>query len=71
MDPSYSEYSKIQIQIGQYIIGKKIGMGAFGSVKMATHILTGERVAIKILNKAKIANMNMNDKVRREVSCVL
>lgn len=31
--------------------GKTLGEGTFGKVKLATHILTGEKVAIKILEK--------------------
>lgn len=30
-------------------IGKTLGKGTFGKVKSATHIPTGEKVAIKIL----------------------
>lgn len=32
-------------------MGKTIGEGTFGKVKLGTHTLTGERVAIKILVK--------------------
>jgi len=32
--------------IGHYIIGKNIGEGTFGKVKLGTHILTGEKVRI-------------------------
>lgn len=38
-------------QIGHYVIGKTIGEGTFGKVKMGTHTLTQEKVAIKILEK--------------------
>jgi hypothetical protein len=30
--------------VGHYIMGKSIGEGTFGKVKLGTHILTGERV---------------------------
>jgi serine/threonine protein kinase len=30
--------------IGQYILGKSIGEGTFGKVKLGTHILTSEKV---------------------------
>lgn len=36
---------------GFYAIHETIGQGGFAKVKKATHILTGERVAIKILDK--------------------
>jgi 5'-AMP-activated protein kinase catalytic alpha subunit len=31
--------------------GKTLGKGTFGKVKAATHALTGEKVAVKILEK--------------------
>jgi serine/threonine protein kinase len=34
--------------IGHYIIGKNIGEGTFGKVKLGTHILTGEKVSLEM-----------------------
>ena len=39
---------------GDYILGKTLGEGAFGKVKIATHIHTQQKVAIKILDKSKM-----------------
>jgi hypothetical protein len=36
-------------------------------VKLAEHILTGHKVAIKILNRKKIKAMDMEEKVRHRV----
>lgn len=38
--------------IGQFILGEKLGEGTFGKVRMGTHILTGEKVnyVMKIFN---------------------
>jgi serine/threonine protein kinase len=33
--------------VGHYILGKTLGEGTFGKVKLGTHILTGEKVNIK------------------------
>ena len=44
-------------RIGNYQLGGTIGEGPFGKVKMGTHVLTGERVAIKILVKEKIIDV--------------
>jgi serine/threonine protein kinase len=41
-------------QIGGFIIGKTKGKGTFGKVKQGTHVVTGDKVAIKILEKDKI-----------------
>ena len=39
---------------GNYILEETIGEGAFAKVKLGKHIYTGEKVAIKILNKNKL-----------------
>ena len=56
-------------QIGDYTIGEEIGSGAFGKVVLGKHILTGEKVAIKILDKM-ILNETPEDYelVRQEIS---
>ena len=43
---------------GYYELQKTIGNGGFGKVKQATHLLTGEHVAIKIIDKAKLGVCN-------------
>ncbi|KAI3938516.1 hypothetical protein MKX01_030809 [Papaver californicum] len=50
-----------------YKLGKTLGIGSFGKVKIATHALTGHKVAIKILNCRKIRSLEMEEKVRREI----
>ena len=56
-------------QIGDYTIGQEIGSGAFGKVVLGKHILTGEKVAIKILDKM-ILNQTPEDYelVKQEIS---
>ena len=34
--------------VGHYILGKTLGEGTFGKVKLGTHILTGEKVNFQI-----------------------
>jgi len=58
----------VPIILGQYKMGKTLGIGAFGKVKLAHHLPTGQKVAIKILNKGKIKHMEMAEKVRREIN---
>merc|ERR1719504_455966 len=53
--------------IGQYIIGKSIGEGTFGKVKLGTHVLTGEKVAVKILEKERIVDVADVERVAREI----
>lgn len=38
-------------------LGKTLGEGTFGKVKLATHKATGEMVAVKILEKDKILDV--------------
>ncbi|CAD8060418.1 unnamed protein product [Paramecium sonneborni] len=53
--------------IGQYIFSRTLGQGTFGKVKLATHIQTGEKVAIKILEKQKICDQCDIERVTREI----
>ena len=53
--------------IGNYHVGKSIGEGTFGKVKMGTHTLTGEKVAIKILEKERITDVSDVERVAREI----
>ena len=56
-------------QIGDYILGEEIGSGAFGKVLLGRHILTEEKVAIKVLDKS-ILNQTPEDYelVMKEIS---
>ncbi|WZZ36446.1 hypothetical protein YC2023_019847 [Brassica napus] len=53
--------------LANYKLGKTLGIGSFGKVKIAEHVVTGHKVAIKILNRRKIKNMEMEEKVGREI----
>ncbi|KAL4379110.1 hypothetical protein GQ457_02G011070 [Hibiscus cannabinus] len=67
MDGSGRRGSGVDSVLPNYKLGKTLGIGSFGKVKIAEHILTGHKVAIKILNRRKIKNMEMEEKVRREI----
>lgn len=53
--------------IGHYVLGKALGEGTFGKVKVGTHILTGEKVAVKILEKSRIVEPADVERVSREI----
>lgn len=53
--------------LGHYKIGKTIGKGTFSKVKVGTHILTEEKVAIKILEKERIKDVADIERVTREI----
>ena len=48
-------------------VGKTLGEGTFGKVRLGTHTLTGEKVAIKILEKDKILDKADIERVTREI----
>ncbi|GBM48496.1 Maternal embryonic leucine zipper kinase, partial [Araneus ventricosus] len=53
MPEKTSSYAALE---GKYILHKTLGTGGFAKVKLATHVLTGEKVAIKIMNKASLGD---------------
>ncbi|KAL2528650.1 SNF1-related protein kinase catalytic subunit alpha KIN10 [Forsythia ovata] len=67
MDGSFQGGTSVDSLLRNYKLGKTLGIGSFGKVKIAEHTLTGHKVAVKILNRRKIKNMDMEEKVRREI----
>jgi len=67
LQDTYSTTSSKNSPIGHYQLGPAIGEGTFGKVRLGTHVLTGEKVAIKILEKSKIADSSDIDRVAREI----
>ena len=68
------------IKIGNYRFAKNLGTGSFGKVKckpafsgtilgciVAFHEITGHKVAIKIMNKKKIKQQGVFEKIKREI----
>lgn len=67
--PSHSSKSnaspKIPKSIGLYKLGRTLGEGTYGKVKLGTHIYTGQEVAIKIMRPHETNN---RAEVDREIS---
>ena len=56
-------------QIGNYKLGQEIGSGAFGKVILGIHMPTGEKVAIKILDKLILSQIPDDYQlVKKEIS---
>lgn len=55
-------------RIGRYQIIKTLGEGSFGKVKLAYHLATHEKVALKIINRKTLAKSDMQGRVEREIS---
>lgn len=52
----------------KYELLRTLGKGSFGRVKEAIHLLSGEKIAIKIMEKARIKKEDDQDRIRREIS---
>jgi carbon catabolite-derepressing protein kinase len=55
------------VRIGKYQVLQTLGEGSFGKVKLAQHITTGQKVALKIINRKTLAKLDMQGRVEREI----
>ncbi|KAM6544906.1 hypothetical protein CsatB_025642 [Cannabis sativa] len=56
------------MRLGKYELGKTLGEGNFGKVKLAHDLKTGNLFALKILQKNRIINLNITDQIKREIA---
>lgn len=74
-------FRMVHYTVGPYRMGYTLGVGTFGRVKrkvisryihitekVAMHEKTGQKVAIKIINRAKMQTLEMHEKISREIS---
>ncbi|KAJ3261152.1 hypothetical protein HK103_006461 [Boothiomyces macroporosus] len=54
-------------QIGDYRLDKVIGQGTYGKVRLAKHIETDEKVAIKLIEKCQIQSPKQVARLQREI----
>jgi len=54
-------------RLGQYDIIRTLGEGSFGKVKLATHKISGQRVALKIIARGKLVTNDMAGRIEREI----
>ena len=65
---NYNQHDPFQRKyIGQFVLGEKLGEGTFGIVVIATHQITGEKVAVKILEKERILQEADKTRIEREI----
>ena len=67
MSTNNNSVEKILSEIN-FKMGKKLGEGMFSTVKLGTHSLTNEQVAIKILEKTKISKIEDKERINREIA---
>ena len=65
--PQRREKVKTEQRIGAYKVIRTLGEGSFGKVKLATHISTGQQVALKIIARKKLISRDMAGRVEREI----
>ena len=58
---------KTSQRLGQYTIVRTLGEGSFGKVKLATHQVSGQKVALKIINRKKLVTRDMAGRIEREI----
>lgn len=58
----------VRTRVGKYELGRTIGEGTFAKVKYSRNVETGEKVAIKVLDKEKILQHQMVEQIKREIS---
>ncbi|KAJ1437066.1 Serine/threonine-protein kinase, active site [Sesbania bispinosa] len=56
------------MRLGKYELGRTLGEGNFGKVKLARDTDSGQLFAVKILEKTKIIELNNADQIKREIS---
>ncbi|KAJ3120014.1 hypothetical protein HK098_004927, partial [Nowakowskiella sp. JEL0407] len=61
------ENPKVPLYLDRYIVTKVLGEGSYGRVKLATDAFTGEKVALKVFQKATIKKMVHITRIKREV----
>ncbi|RMZ67666.1 major facilitator superfamily transporter [Pyrenophora seminiperda CCB06] len=64
---SKSKDSKANQRLGQYTIVRTLGEGSFGKVKLATHQVSGQKVALKIINRKRLVTRDMAGRIEREI----
>ena len=58
--------ASFEYRIGNYIVQQTLGKGTFGKVKLGIYLPSNEKVAIKILEKARMVDKDDQIRVKRE-----
>lgn len=65
--PAANGSGKATVRLGQYNVIKTLGEGSFGKVKLATHVVSGQQVALKIISRRKLVTRDMAGRIEREI----
>ncbi|KAF2399444.1 Pkinase-domain-containing protein [Trichodelitschia bisporula] len=61
------EMTRTPNKIGPYAVIRTLGEGSFGKVKLGVKQDTGEKVALKIINRRKLVTRDMAGRIEREI----
>lgn len=62
------EESQRHVVFGKYEMGRLLGKGTFAKVYYGKHVVSGESVAIKVINKDQVKKEGMMEQIQREIS---
>ncbi|KAL7121659.1 hypothetical protein ACP275_02G194300 [Erythranthe tilingii] len=65
---SSTSMSRTRTRVGKYELGRTLGEGTFAKVKFATNVQTGDRVAIKIIDRDRVLRHKIIEQIKREIS---
>jgi carbon catabolite-derepressing protein kinase len=66
-EPTSTSTTSLQQRLQQYTILRTLGEGSFGKVKLAIHKTSGQKVALKIINRKKLMARDMQGRTEREI----
>lgn len=66
-----SEDENMPSLVGGYQVGSLLGKGGFGEVRVGSHQLTSEQVALKFLKKSEIMSMGAAERTVTEIQCLM
>ncbi|KAK8548897.1 hypothetical protein V6N13_054335 [Hibiscus sabdariffa] len=56
------------LELGNYVLGKTLGEGSFSKVKLGSNLHSGLPFAFKILDKSILTQLNIANKIKREIA---
>ncbi|KAH7574059.1 hypothetical protein ACOSP7_008049 [Xanthoceras sorbifolium] len=62
------EQGERHVLFGKYEMGRLLGKGTFAKVYYGKHVVSGESVAIKVINKDHVKKEGMMEQIQREIS---
>ena len=66
-DETDINYKKLKLNKGPYVLGEKLGEGAFAKVRLATQIHIKEKCAVKILEKKLLESSRDIQRLKKEI----